>query len=53
MAVADVVQRYQKKGIELLNSAESGQIIINFSDQGFNKQTFHDDLWPFWFASSH
>lgn len=52
MPVADVVQRYQKKGIELLNTAESGQIIINFSDQGMNKQTYHDDLWPFWFAHS-
>jgi len=51
MPVLDVIKRYQEKNIQLLNSAESGQIIINFSEKGIIKQTYHDNLWPFWFAS--
>ena len=52
MPVAEVVQRYQNNNIELLNTADSGQIIITFSDQDIVKHTYHDDLWPFWFANS-
>ncbi|MBL4940778.1 MAG: DNA internalization-related competence protein ComEC/Rec2 [Colwellia sp.] len=52
MPVADVVKRYQESNIQLLNSAESGQIIINFSEKGITRQTYRDDLWPFWFASA-
>lgn len=51
MPVAEVVKRYQVNNTQLLNSAESGQIIINFSEKGITKQTYHDDLWPFWFAN--
>lgn len=50
MPVKDVIKRYDEHNIELVNSAEAGQIIINFSESGFIKQTYHDDLWPFWFA---
>jgi len=52
MPVSEVVHRYQDHNVELLNSAESGQIIINFSDKGITKQTYHDDFWPFWFTKS-
>ena len=56
MPVTEVVQRYQDNNIELLNTATSGQIIINFSNdfstKSIVKQTYHDDLWPFWFANS-
>lgn len=50
MPVTDVVKRYQTHGVPLLNSAETGQIIINFSDKGMAVQTYRHDLWPFWFA---
>jgi len=51
MPVREVTNRYQGHNIELVNSAESGQIIINFSEKGMTKQTYRDDLWPFWFAN--
>ena len=51
MPVTEVVQRYQHNNIQLLNSAASGQFIINFSEKGIVKQTYRDDLWPFWFAN--
>ena len=50
MPVVEVVKRYQSNNVQLFNSAKSGQIIINFSSKGIVKQTYHDDLWPFWFA---
>ncbi len=50
MPVSEVVNRYQNNNIQLLNSAESGQITLNFSDKGINLQTYHDDFWPFWFV---
>ncbi len=50
MPVTEVVSRYQQHNIELLNSAELGQIIFNISALGISKQTYHRDLWPFWFA---
>jgi len=51
MPVVDVVQRYQANNIQLLNSAKSGQIIISFAEKGIRYQTYHDDLWPFWFSN--
>jgi len=51
MPVSEVTNRYQNNNVLLLNSAESGQIIFNFSDEGISKQTYRDDLWPFWFAN--
>jgi competence protein ComEC len=53
MPVSDVTKRYQYHKIHLLNSAESGQIIIGFSEKGITKQTYNTDLWPFWFANSY
>lgn len=50
MPVTEVVRRYQQHNIELLNSAELGQITFNISPLGISKQTYHRDLWPFWFA---
>ena len=52
MPVSEVTNRYQEKDIQLLNTAESGQIIINFSEKGKVKQTYHENLWPFWFANT-
>jgi len=53
MPVMDVVNRYQANNVPLLNTAESGQIIVNFSETEITTQTYHDDLWPFWFANSY
>ena len=54
MPVREVVNRYKQDNFKLINTAEVGQIIINFSNQGVNQgikvQNYHDDLWPFWFA---
>jgi competence protein ComEC len=50
MPVAEVVQRYQQHHIELMTTAESGQIIFTMSEQGISKQSYYRDLWPFWFA---
>lgn len=52
MPVTDVVKRYKENDVQLLNSAEVGQIILNFSEKGITKQTYHGDLWPFWFANA-
>ena len=51
MPVSEVTERYQNNNVKLLNSAESGQIILKFSDKDISKQTYRDDLWPFWFAN--
>jgi competence protein ComEC len=50
MPVVDVVQRYQQNNVELLNTAQSGQIIFTISEQGLSKRSYYRDLWPFWFA---
>ncbi|MCW8866212.1 MAG: DNA internalization-related competence protein ComEC/Rec2 [Colwellia sp.] len=52
MPMADIVHRYQIHGIPLLNTAETGQIIVNFSQNGITQQTYRHQLWPFWFANS-
>jgi len=52
MPVAEVVQRYQDNNIDLINTSNVGQIIIDFSELGITQQTYRDDLWPFWFAKS-
>lgn len=50
MPVAIVSQRYHDGNIQLLNSAELGQVIIIFDEKGINKQTYVEDLRPFWFS---
>ena len=50
MPVTEVVRRYQQYNIELLNTAELGQIIFSISEQGIIQQSYYRDLWPFWFA---
>ncbi len=52
MPVESVVQRYQANNIELLNTAVTGQILINFSASEVNIRTYQHDLWPFWFANT-
>ncbi|MGL1956299.1 MAG: DNA internalization-related competence protein ComEC/Rec2 [Colwellia sp.] len=51
MPVSSVVKHYQTQKITLVNTAISGQVILTFSEEGITKQTFVDDLWPFWFAN--
>lgn len=53
MPVTEVVERYKKHQVELVNSAVSGQLIVNFSQKGLALQSYHDDLWPFWFANTY
>jgi competence protein ComEC len=50
MPVTEVTKRYHQYSVQLLNSAESGQIVINFSEKGMFRQSYHSELWPFWFA---
>ena len=50
MPVSAVRQRYHEEKIQLLNSAELGQIIITFDESGISKQTYVQDLRPFWFS---
>ncbi|MGV2870669.1 DNA internalization-related competence protein ComEC/Rec2 [Colwellia sp. E150_009] len=52
MPVTEVVNRYQQYNIQLLNSAKLGQVTINFSENDVSYYTYHDNLWPFWFAKS-
>ncbi|MBU2925732.1 DNA internalization-related competence protein ComEC/Rec2 [Colwellia sp. 4_MG-2023] len=52
MPVTEVVERYQSNNIEMLNSATSGQIVLDLSEKGITQYTYHEDLWPFWFANS-
>jgi len=52
MPTSNVIKRYQKEKVQLLNSAESGQIMLDFSENGITKYTYHDNLWPFWFANN-
>ena len=52
MPVIEVVNRYQKQNIKLFNSAETGQIMLNFSKHGIEQYTYRENLWPFWFANS-
>lgn len=52
MPVAEVVKRYQLNNIKMLNSATSGQIVLDLSEKGITQYTYHEDLWPFWFANS-
>lgn len=51
MPVAEVTKRYQKNNVQLVNSAETGQTVMSFSQKGMSKQTYQRDLWPFWFAN--
>jgi competence protein ComEC len=52
MPVADVVKRYHSNNIKMLNSANAGQIVLDFTDNYITQYTYHEDLWPFWFANS-
>lgn len=51
MPVIEVTNRYKLKNIALLNSASSGQIILDLSESGIEQYTYRSNLWPFWFAS--
>jgi competence protein ComEC len=50
MPVTEVLQRYQQYDVELLNTAELGQIIFTISEEGIRQQSYYRDLWPFWFG---
>ena len=50
MPVAAVRRRYHDENIQLLNSAELGQVIITFDESGISRQTYVQDLRPFWFS---
>ena len=52
MPVAEVVNRYKVHNIDLINSAEYGQIIIEFSNKGMSQFSYREHLWPFWFANT-
>lgn len=51
MPVSEVVKRYNAKDVELLTSAESGQVILYISEKGILKRSYREHLWPFWFAN--
>ena len=50
MPVPIVSQRYQDGNIQLLNSAQLGQIIITVNEEGIRTQSYVNDLRPFWFS---
>ena len=50
MPVPEVKQRYRQHDIQLLNSAELGMIVIDFSQQGWVTGNFREDFRPFWIA---
>jgi len=50
MPVAVVKLRYHDSSINLLNSAELGQIIITLDEKGISSQSYVEDLRPFWFS---
>jgi competence protein ComEC len=52
MPVLAVVKRYQLNNSKLINTADSGQIILDLSSEGIIQYTYHDNLWPFWFANT-
>jgi len=51
MPVPVVVNRYQQQQVELLTTADVGQIVINFSKTGFIIKNYQQHLRPFWFAN--
>ena len=50
MPVPEVKQRYRHQDIQLLNSAELGMIVIEFSEQGWVTRNFREDFRPFWIS---
>ena len=40
MPVADVVKRYHSNNIKMLNSANSGQIVLDLSENGITQYTY-------------
>ncbi len=49
MPVSSVVKLYREQNIPLLNTADTGQIILIIDDDKIKTQTYIDNLWPFWF----
>ncbi len=49
MPVASVKQRYLDENIQMLNTAEVGQVIVTIDKGGTRIQNYVDDLRPFWF----
>ncbi len=50
MPVPEVKKRYRQHDIQLLNSAELGMIVIDFSQQGWVTGNFREDFRSFWIA---
>lgn len=50
MPVPSVVQRYRQHDINLLNTAELGMIVVDFSKQGWVTRNFREDFRPFWIS---
>jgi len=50
MPVASVKQRYLDENIQMLNTAEVGQVIVTIDKGGTRIQNYVDDLRPFWFS---
>ncbi len=50
MPTVSVKQRYLDESIQLLNTAEVGQVVITLKQQDITVQSYIDDLRPFWFS---
>jgi competence protein ComEC len=50
MPVASVSQRYLDEGVQLINSADVGQVIITIEGENIEVLNYAEDLRPFWFS---
>jgi competence protein ComEC len=50
MPVASVRQRYLDEGVQLINSADVGQVIMTIEGESIEVLNYADDLRPFWFS---
>ncbi|WP_022942080.1 DNA internalization-related competence protein ComEC/Rec2 [Psychromonas hadalis] len=48
----EVVQRYQKQSVKMVNSGLSGLIRFQITPQAINMKTFREDLAPYWYHHS-
>ena len=46
---ASVVERYQKRDIELLSTIRNGSILLKINSQGWSKVAYRQDYDRFWY----
>lgn len=51
MPTSDVMNRYNKNDIKLINTADSGQIFVSFNESEIRLNTYREYFRPFWFSN--